>query len=496
MYQDYDTHHDHGDGWHWHRDGSGNSYEDKHNSNLGACNHADAWVGGCIGVGNPDPPVEEDLYTLYHDHLDYYGIGKHLLHRHLKTEGDNDGDHYHDPPEQSDDEPFVSRRNDVIHSHNYTDLDPDDPANVNVNEWHQHKKEARGDDGSFGYAESSHHGSAQRDSGHDGSVDNPEPSDFDFEPGILPEMEVVTPYYPVKPVVDTVKPTAPTEIMETLDEVKDQEPVIPESVEQIVEEMPEPEVEDMRESETYEFHQGWNLVMFALLPEDVTTLAELYPHLESDVVLAVNVAGCWLMYKGEGETGDVKLHPNMGVAVYAPMPFSLTLIGHRIKLVTSFPIHAGLNLIGFSLPPPEIAKPSDLLSETGICAVVRVIDGGFQIIGRAGDSGDTDFAPNEAFMVISPVSYDLEWQIAAAPMAPHAATLATLGGNETMGYNKQIGYDIQTRSRQRVLPWLDGEEWQWVLYQNGNWAGNSPFHYGSEQGAHDAGFQEAIKRGQ
>ena len=62
---------------------------------------------------------------------------------------------------------------------------------------------------------------AQRDSGHDGSVDNPEPSDFDFEPGILPEIEVVTPEYPVQPVVDTVTPTAPTEIMETLDEVKD-----------------------------------------------------------------------------------------------------------------------------------------------------------------------------------------------------------------------------------------------------------------------------------
>ena len=65
-----------------------------------------------------------------------------------------------------------------------------------------------------------------------------------------------------------------------------------------------------------------------------------------------------------------------------------------------------------------------------------------------------------------------------------------------MSYNKQIGYDIQTRSRRRALPWLDGEEWQWVLYQNGNWAGNSPFHYGSEQGAHDAGIQEAIERGQ
>ena len=44
-------------------------------------------------------------------------------------------------------------------------------------------------------------------------------------------MEVVTPEYPVQPGVDTVTPTAPTEIMETLDEVKDQEPTIPDKIE-------------------------------------------------------------------------------------------------------------------------------------------------------------------------------------------------------------------------------------------------------------------------
>ena len=51
---------------------------------------------------------------------------------------------------------------------------------------------------------------------------------------------------------------------------------------------------------------------------------------------------------------------------------------------------------------------------------------------------------------------------------------------------KQIGYNIQTCSRRRGLPFLDGELWQWVLYQNGNWAGNSPFCYGSEPEAHKA----------
>ena len=419
MYQDYDTHHDHGDGWHWHRDGSGNSYEDKHNSNLGACNHADAWVGGCIGVGNPDPPVEEDLYTLYHDHLDYYGIDKHLLHRHLKTEGDNDGDHYHDPPEQSDDEPFVSRRNDVIHSHNYTDLDPDDPANVNVNEWHQHKKEAREDDGIFDYAESSHHGNAQRDSGHDGSVDNPEPSDFDFEPGILPEMEVVTPEYPVKPVVDTVTPTAPTEIMETLDEIKDQEPTIPDKIEAEVLDAEPVEVTDERESYDYDFHSGWNFVTFPVLPHGVETLEDLYPHLYpnlyNDPVLAVYAEGCWLIYQGEGETGMIPLTPNRGVAVYAEEAFSVTIFGFRSQ-ESELELMLGGNFVGV---PSDVERPSDFLGEA--IAVLREIDGNLYLVGRVGDSGDEPFEDGEsAFLIVS--------EIAAAPMAPRKGTLATPWG--------------------------------------------------------------------
>ena len=110
------------------------------------------------------------------------------------------------------------------------------------------------------------------------------------------------------------------------------------------------------------------------------------------------------------------------------MRFSVTtdlVFGHPVDRTSTFQCLAGLNLVGFCLPPPEMANVLPIsFQRQCICAVLREIDGGSQyLIGRAGDSGDTDFAPNEAFMVISPVSYDLEWQIAAAPMAPRAATL-------------------------------------------------------------------------
>ena len=230
------------------------------------------------------------------------------------------------------------------------------------------------------------------------------------------------------PVDPPVEPKDPETITEMLDDVAEQEPIIPDPIKEVVEEMPEPEVEDTRETETYEFDEGWNLVMFSLLPEGVTTLATLYPHLLRETVLVVNIDGCWLMYQGEGETGEVKLHPNMGVALYAPTAFNLTLTGNRIKLVTSFAIHAGLNLIGFSQPPPELTKPSTLFSDTGICAVIRMIDGEFYLIGRAGDRGDTDLMPNEAFMTISVADYELEWQTPAAPQTQQRGTLAISWG--------------------------------------------------------------------
>ena len=81
-----------------------------------------------------------------------------------------------------------------------------------------------------------------------------------------------------------------------------------------------------------------------------------------------------------------------------------------------------------------------------------------------------------------------------------------------MKHGKQIGYDIQTRSRQgSLLSFFDGIEWvirydrqsyeasqrlewQWILYQNGNWAGMSSFEYNSEESAYESGLKTVMER--
>ena len=81
-----------------------------------------------------------------------------------------------------------------------------------------------------------------------------------------------------------------------------------------------------------------------------------------------------------------------------------------------------------------------------------------------------------------------------------------------MKYVKQMGYDIETRSRQgSLLRFFDGVEWvvrydrqsyeaskrlewQWILYQNGNWDSQSPFEYKTEQSAYGAGLKKVIER--
>ena len=64
-----------------------------------------------------------------------------------------------------------------------------------------------------------------------------------------------------------------------------------------------------------------------------------------------------------------------------------------------------------------------------------------------------------------------------------------------MTYEKHIGYDLQAKSRKRPLPFIGGLEWQWILYRNGNWAGNSPFNYGTAESALDAGRKKLRERG-
>ena len=439
---------------------SGNSYENKHNSNLGACNHADAWVGGCIGVGYPDPPVEEDLHTRYHDHLDYYGIGKHLLHRHLKTEGDNDGDHYHDPPEQSDDDddPFVSHQKDVVHAHNYTDFE----AGISyVDDWHIHKDE-RLAGGDVFYDDMSHHGDnrneqTQNGEGHDGYVDNPEPSDFDFEPGILPQMEVVTPEYPVQPDVDTVTPPEPPPPTPkpvtpagTLDEVKDRlphpdkQPATPDDTSMIddpVEVVVEAEAVELIYHE-WTWRKGYNLVSFPVMREDIETVADLYQeyalfNAPQDIIYVV-IDGCWFAYNGqEGQiAGDVRITPYLGVLMVMDWTAILGMRGVEQIGDGELELTPGLNVVGLSELPSRYRKPSDLLEIDGIEVAMttawnaenKMSD--IRLIGRAGDPGDNTLYRGQAVLLIATtqLTLDLSSDTLAAPMAPRVGTLNTSWG--------------------------------------------------------------------
>ena len=212
---------------------------------------------------------------------------------------------------------------------------------------------------------------------------------------------------------------APT-LSETLDTVKDQVPVIPGNIETEVLDVKPPEVTDEREWYDYDFHSGWNFVTFPVLPNGVETLEGLYPHLYpklyTGTVLVVYVAGCWLNYAGEGETGMIPLTVNMGVAVYAEQAFRVTMFGHRAT-ASELDLMPGGNFVG---APSDYEVPSDFLGEA--IAVLREIDGELYLIGRAGDSGDEPFAENEAVMVISE-------GIPAAPMAQRKRILTmTWGG--------------------------------------------------------------------
>jgi hypothetical protein len=205
-------------------------------------------------------------------------------------------------------------------------------------------------------------------------------------------------------------------VEETFEEVKEQEPDIPDDIKDEVTNVEMPEVVETKDSETYVFHRGWNFVYFPVLPNGVQTLEGLYPHLYPQLydnpTIIVNREGYWFQYSGEGETGEITAVG--GMAVYTTVPFSVTMYGDRVAEL--FELQLGLNFVGV---PEGYEVPSDFLGES--LAVLREVDGSLYLIGRAGDSGDTPFSKNEAVALIVA-------DVAAAPMAPRSSVLTTTWG--------------------------------------------------------------------
>ena len=222
----------------------------------------------------------------------------------------------------------------------------------------------------------------------------------------------------------TPRPSTPT-TTETLDEVKEQDPTIPDEIKAEVLDVEPIKVTDEREWHDYIFHSGYNFVTFPILPNGVETLEGLYPHLYPETygtVLLVYISGCWLIYGGEGETGMIPLTSNMGVVVYAEQPFSVTMFGSRVK-DSELALVPGGNFVGV---PSGVKRPSDLLDREDTVlyeiAVLREIEGKLYLIGRLGDSGDEEpFEDGEAvFLIVSGT--------AQAPKAYRASTLAASWG--------------------------------------------------------------------
>ena len=218
-------------------------------------------------------------------------------------------------------------------------------------------------------------------------------------------------------------------LTETLDAIIKDPPELPIDIE-IPEPPPPPTVIELAYWE-YQFYKGWNLMSFSVVPEGVETLADLYyqwtffaAHNAHIVVLIDN---CWILYAGEGETGDIPLSPHMGLAIRLDWSTWLGVRGVRQENSSQIELYAGLNFIGFPQVSESYQRPSDFLSET-IIAVLLTQKGKLYLVGRAGDSGDDLLTDGQAvgLMVTQPTTIYLETP--QAPMAQRVGTLATSWG--------------------------------------------------------------------
>ena len=356
--------------------------------------------------------------------------------------------------------------NDVVHSHNYTDLDPDDPANVNVNEWHEHK-DARQDDGSIIYTEISHHGSAQRDSGHDGIVDNPEPEEYPVNPNDTQraENEVVDPIVkdetvqPSTPTISTPVVTIPSNTSSkpvTVIPVPTKDVVVPEEV--VVEEVIVEEIVELVRFEYGYWYQGLNFVSFPVLPEGVETVKDLFDRYQlfqsfqlvsqdpfeytGDAIYVV-IDGSWLSYGGEEDNpiGDIVITPYMGFVLLMDYSIWLGITGNRLIGDGTYELQIGMNLLGITEMPVDINKPSDFLLVDGVSAVIsRVItdlgiNKNWYVVSSVGDPGDEyPVVLGHAYVLIAEsagglIDFDGDIDVPAAPAANRVGKLNTSWGS-------------------------------------------------------------------
>ena len=332
----------------------------------------------------------------------------------------------------------------IVHTHGYTN-----EYGVARYNKHHHKNIVIVN-GDYVYEDSSHDSLPVDDEGYDDLIEELEVP--------TPEPDTVEPTTPTTPTRPTpTRPTTtttPTSIVPvpTDDMTEEQQEIVEEIIEtppEVVEEV----VEDVR------FEYGWwysgiNLVSFPVLPNHVSTIADLfaeyglfqpYEQLTEDTftgdAIYTIIDGEWVSYGGEADNpvGDIVIAPYMGFVLLLDYAAWIAMHGRRLVGDGEFELQLGLNLIGITEPPIVIAKPSDFLFIEGVCVVIsRVItdlgrDKQWYTTTRVGDSGDeypVELA--KAYLVITTqegtIEFEQDMDIPSAPPAPRVDNMTTSWG--------------------------------------------------------------------
>ena len=219
---------------------------------------------------------------------------------------------------------------------------------------------------------------------------------------LVPETDCSKPQSTLQPQSRNNSPSTSEPIAVVLDRIVEDEPEPPVDIE--IPELPPPVPVVEKVWWDYQFWRGWNLMSFAVLPEGVETLSDLYHHwaffAAHNAHIVVNIDGEWLLYSGEGEpTGEIPLSAHLGLAVRLDWAAYLGVRGVPLASAETIDLHAGANLVGFPVLPADVHVPSDLLTDT-ICAVIVTRRGEFYLVGRAGDSGDEALENGQAVILI------------------------------------------------------------------------------------------------
>ena len=218
---------------------------------------------------------------------------------------------------------------------------------------------------------------------------------------VVPETDCSEPKPQTQPRGSSTSTSEPITVV--LDRIIEEDPEPPVDIEIPEPPPPAPTVEEVWWD--WQFWQGWNLMYFKVLPDGVETLADLYHHwaffAAHNAHIVVNIDGEWTLYSGgAGEsTGEIPLSAHLGLAVRLDWAAYLGVQGVPLPSAETIDLHAGANLVGFSVLPADVRVPSDLLSDV-ICAVIVTRRGEFYLIGRVGDSGDDPLKSGEAVILI------------------------------------------------------------------------------------------------